>query len=145
MQGYKEIIMRNLMCLILLIPSLSFAASGSYWKCITKDISGKWWSSNSAYQKRAINLTFDACKKESRFPKTCKTASNACEHYINGVSITPAWRCTALDKEAQSWESIYYNHKDDAAIAAKDYCKSRSSVPDTCYVNMVTCVNVNNI
>ncbi len=59
------------------------------------------------------------------------------------MSTTPMWICTALDFTAEPWQSNLYPHRDDAALAAKDYCKQNSNVPDTCYINMVTCRNLN--
>lgn len=51
------------------------------------------------------------------------------------------WRCTAIDITAQPWESNFYSNRDDAALAAQAYCKENSTLPATCYINMVTCAN----
>ncbi|HHX8387406.1 TPA: hypothetical protein ACVO2F_000213 [Legionella pneumophila] len=116
---------------------------GSYWKCVTYDKANKAWTAQNSYRKVAINVAFAACKKESQLPATCKTSISNCEGFINGVSTRPMWRCTAIDITAQPWESNFYSNRDDAALAAQAYCKENSTLPATCYINMVTCANKN--
>jgi hypothetical protein len=130
--------------LMLGIPTWVFSNStGSYWQCTTHDNTNKTWVAINNYQKMALNIAFDVCKKESQFPKTCKTSNRDCEGFINGVSTKPYWHCTALDQTAAPWQSDYYSDRDDAALGAKAFCKNYSSVPDTCYVNFITCININ--
>jgi hypothetical protein len=62
---------------------------------------------------------------------------------MNGVSTRPMWRCTAFDQMVKSWPSNTYTHRDDAAIAAKAYCEQGSAFPDTCFINLMTCKNMN--
>lgn len=128
------------------IPSRLYCPNdekGSYWKCVTYDKANKAWTAQSSYRKVAINVAFAACKKESQLPATCKTSISNCEGFINGVSTRPMWRCTAIDITAQPWESNFYSNRDDAALAAQAYCKENSTLPATCYINMVTCANKN--
>lgn len=112
---------------------------GSYWRCTTLDSVSKEWTSTNTYQKLALNLAFAQCKKESTVPSSCKTSAADCEGFNMGRSTRTMWRCTALDQPAQAWRSIYYAHRDDAALAAKAFCRQESSVPDTCSINMITC------
>lgn len=117
--------------------------NGDYWICKTHDNANIEWTVKNAYQKIALNLAFNACKKQSKNPKSCKVLDEECEGFHLGVSTKPMWRCTALDTQAKAWHSNYYINKDDAAIAAKNYCKSKSDIPETCYVNLITCININ--
>lgn len=132
--------------LLFFLMSLSTAYANSpndFWRCLAKDNEMHQWQFESAYQREAINRAFDACKKQSSTPKTCHTAREMCEYFSNGQSTRPLWRCLALDQMAKSWSSNLYPNRDDAAIAAKAYCKDKSAMPDSCYVNLLTCKNVN--
>lgn len=127
--------------LLLVCQTASALPLNSYWQCLTQDRTNQSWSAKSIYQKAALNLAFARCKKESQYPETCKTAVSNCEGFNQNLSLKPMWQCTALDKVAVAWQSNFYAHRDDAALGAKEFCKNKSSVPDTCYINMVTCVN----
>ncbi|RUR12946.1 hypothetical protein [Legionella sp. km772] len=132
--------------LTMFLPFLSFASpdeNQDYWVCKTHDNNNVEWTVKNKYQKIALNLSFDACKKQSKNPNTCKTSSNDCEGFHLGLSTKPYWRCTALDKKSGVWKSNYYPNRDDAYMAAKDYCKSKSQAPETCYVHVLTCTNIN--
>lgn len=120
-----------------------FDPNSNYWYCSASDAEDKEWTVTSGYELAAINKAFDACKKESRMPATCKVAKENCEVFVNGLSTRPMWRCTALDQTAQPWRSNVYSQRDDAALAAKAYCQDESSLPDTCYINLITCRNLN--
>lgn len=113
------------------------------WRCTAHDAANKEWIINSGYEITAINRAFDACKKESTLPSSCKTSKESCEVFVNGVSTRPMWRCIALDQTAKEWSSNVYSQRDDAALAAKAYCRQSSSVPDTCYINLIACKNLN--
>ncbi len=114
----------------------------SYWQCTTHDSANKQWSVRNIYRKVALNLAFGQCKKESQNPASCKASIDDCEGFNQGMSTRPVWRCTALDQTAEYWQSNFYIHRDDAALAAQAYCRKKSVVPDTCYINVVTCVNI---
>lgn len=114
-----------------------------YWQCITIDSTNKQWIAQNYYKKVAQNNSSAQCKQQSLTPASCRTPLSQCERYIHGFNISPMWVCTALDFQAIAWRSNEYTLRDDAALAAKDYCREKSSVPATCYVNMVTCVNKN--
>jgi hypothetical protein len=118
-------------------------ASPDHWKCSVTDMANKTWTVDHQYQRSAINMALDACKKQSTTPGSCKAAKEACELFINGKSNRASWQCTALDQAAKPWVSNTYSQRADAAIAAKDYCKENSSAPGSCYVNLVTCKNLN--
>ncbi|KTC69298.1 hypothetical protein Lbir_2037 [Legionella birminghamensis] len=113
------------------------------WECRAQDQTKKQWLGISNYELTALNKAFDACKKESQFPLSCKISRSNCDGYVNGNSISPLWQCTAMDSDAQPWLSVYFRHRDDAVFSAKDYCRGHSNVPETCYVNIVTCKNIN--
>jgi hypothetical protein len=115
----------------------------NYWRCIAHDDENKEWIAKSSFELAAINKAYDACKKQSNIPSSCKTAKETCEVFMNGVSTRPMWRCTAFDQMAKSWPSNTYTHRDDAAIAAKAYCEQGSAFPDTCFINLMTCKNMN--
>ncbi|WP_133127790.1 hypothetical protein [Legionella nagasakiensis] len=115
----------------------------SYWQCSAYDQENNQWIAKSPYERTAINKAYDACKKQSRAPKTCKTAKESCDAIVKGRNIRPMWRCTALDSMAKAWMSDIYRHRDDAALGAKAYCQQRSTVPASCYINLLTCKNLN--
>ncbi len=117
-------------------------ANGAYWQCTTFDASNKQWQAQSPYKKIALNVAFASCKKESTAPLSCKAPQTRCEQLIAGISIKPMWVCTALDRTAVPWRSDLYSQRDDAALAAKAYCREKSIVPETCYINLVTCTVV---
>ncbi|KTD68138.1 MULTISPECIES: hypothetical protein [Legionella] len=133
--------------LILGVSVSSFAEpiAGSYWQCSAHDATQTQWTSENIYQKMALNLSYAACKKGSKAPATCRTAKAGCIQFINGVNVMPMWQCTAFDREASAWRSNLYPTRDDAALAANAYCRQKSSVPYTCYINVVTCMNKNEI
>lgn len=133
--------------LLICLSTAGFSAPAmnktNYWKCVTHDKANKQWTARSPYRKVAINVAFSACKKESVVPATCKTSASSCEGFVDGISTRPMWHCTAIDMAAQPWESNYYSNRDDAALAAQAFCKENSTLPATCYINMVTCMNMN--
>lgn len=132
--------------LSMILPSLIWAdtlSSSSYWQCSAHDSTDKQWVAKSVYERAATNQAYDGCKKQSTNPTSCKIAKEFCEYFANGKSNRPMWQCTALDLMAKPWVSNTYSQRDDAAIAAKAYCQEQSSMPDTCYINLLTCKNLN--
>ncbi|CEG56836.1 hypothetical protein [Legionella fallonii] len=123
--------------------SAPIAEKINFWQCTTHDNANQQWTARNIYQKMALNIAFAECKKGSQTPASCKASKEDCEEFNQGMSIKPEWRCTALDQTAEPWQSNFYRHRDDAALAAQAYCKEKSVVPDTCYINLVTCVNLN--
>ncbi|KTD08266.1 hypothetical protein [Legionella jamestowniensis] len=115
----------------------------SYWKCTAYDAENRSWVGHSDYQITSINRAFDACKKQSRVPATCKTSKEDCEAIVNGMTTRPMWRCLALDLAAVPWFSNIYENATDAAMAAKSFCQANSALPETCYVYLFTCRNLN--
>jgi hypothetical protein len=114
-----------------------------YWQCTTMDSEDQQWVATNTYKRAAANIAYSSCKKQSRTPTTCKASKEACEHIINGLTDKPLWQCTALDQLAKPWSSDIYTQRYDAALAAKAYCQENSTVPGTCYINLLTCVNKN--
>lgn len=145
-QQYKVSCFKIGLLVIACIPQLVFSKSvnkDDYWQCSTHDNAHLEWLATSAYQKAALNTAFASCKKQSQAPSSCKSSNEDCELFHNGQTTKPFWHCVALDTDAARWPSNYYTNKDDAAIAAKAFCKSESNNPDSCYVNMLTCININ--
>ncbi|MGL6028618.1 MAG: hypothetical protein ACRC0B_00585 [Legionella sp.] len=131
------------LALLMLIPLSSMAMDNTtFWRCSTTDGNNRTWHASNFYQKMALNHAFDACKKESETPLSCKTSLQDCEGFNQGLSTRPRWRCTALDYDALPWQSNAYSQRLDAALAAKAYCKSNSAIPDSCYINLITCRNM---
>ncbi len=134
----------RLMLLLTVLPALSWSAlfpNSSYWQCVTQDQTKRTWSASSGYQKTAYNLAIAACKKESTVPMSCMAHHTSCTAFNQSLNQRAQWRCTALDVNADPWISNYYANPDDAALAAKAFCQDNSTVPGSCYINMVTCTN----
>lgn len=119
------------------------APDSNFWRCSAYDAENLEWVIESGYKLTAINKAFDDCKKQSKFPKSCKVAKDTCELFVNGITTRPMFQCTALDRLARRWLSSIYYHPDEAAFAAKAHCQQNSSLPETCYVYMLTCRNLN--
>ena len=139
--------MKNI-CLIALKPLflcllVSSLHAETVWQCVTRDNSNEEWQGSGSYKRSALNHSFEACKKASKNPQTCKTADSACESYIDGLPTRAMWQCKALDQMAVLWVSNPYEKAEDAALAAKAYCQEKSAVPATCYVNLLMCKNLN--
>ncbi|RUQ89505.1 hypothetical protein [Legionella septentrionalis] len=118
-------------------------AEGNLWQCSAFDREDKQWVAKAPYEQMALNKAFEACKKHSREPRTCKTAKEYCEANIKGLNSRPMWQCTAVDRMAKAWLGDFFPRGIDAAMGAKTFCIQHSAVPDTCYVNLVTCKNTN--
>lgn len=131
------------LCLGFIAVYCSYAQAATYWQCSVYDGAGKQWMVQSSYQLAAINRAFDACKKQSQHPATCKSSKEDCDAFVNGRSTRPLWQCTALDHTGTPWPSNLYPQRDDAALAAKAFCQHNNGSPDTCYVNLITCKNIN--
>jgi hypothetical protein len=123
-------------------PAFSATAEGD-WECVVRDTTNKEWVGKSNYQRSAMNHAFESCKKESQHPSTCKTPNDYCNALTNGLSTRPMWRCSAYDSKAKSWRGTIYPERDEAALAAKAYCQDQSDCPDSCYINLLTCKNIN--
>lgn len=140
--------MRSIISIIsfFILPSYAVAITVidlNYWKCTAIDAEHKEWEGHSDYQLASINKAFEACKRESQAPTSCKTSKQHCELIVNGMTTRPIWRCMALDEAASLWYSTTYNHAGDALLAAKAYCQANSALPDTCYVYNFNCRNLN--
>ena len=138
--------MKHLLWLILFPLTLfahPLAGTADSWTCHAEDSTNKQWAGAGSFERVATNKAIEDCKKQSEFPATCKTSKESCEAFINGATTRPMWRCTALDQFSKVWRSAIYTHRDDAALGAKDYCKENSSMPDTCYINLMMCHNLN--
>lgn len=113
------------------------------WQCISTDSDYNEWKGEGSYQRNALNSAYDLCKKQSKNPVSCKVSSENCDSFIGSVSTSPLWQCSALDKMAMVWKSEMYRKADDAALAAKAFCQERSALPETCYINLLFCKNLN--
>lgn len=135
-------LMTSLFCCTL-VYAVSAWDKTSYWQCTIRDGANNQWTSKNSYQKSALTIAYDACKKQSKAPLTCKASISDCELFNKELSTKPSWRCTALDMNAQGWWGHSYAQGDDAALEAKANCRQKSAIPDTCYTNMVTCTSYN--
>lgn len=126
----------------LLTSQLLIAAPETSWFCTSRDVDKKTWSIKHSYQKPAIALALDACKKQSRVPKSCKLLESECDFFVNGISTKPIWQCEALDERAAPWPGKLHPDLDTAALSAKANCKENSSVPESCYIHPFTCTNI---
>lgn len=113
------------------------------WECIAQDNYYQEWKIRNSQQQMAINQALETCKQNSREPESCKVSKENCESFLNGLSTRPRWRCVALDDMAHKWKSNEYPLRDDAAIAALDYCKQESASAQSCYINLLMCRNLN--
>lgn len=118
-------------------------AYDDYWQCTAFDGAKHQWVIKNAYERVAENKALEACKKQSPVPSTCKIIKNNCDYFANGLSTKPFWQCTALDQMSKLWLSDFFNNRDEAAMNAKALCQKESGMPDTCYVNLLTCKNLN--
>ncbi len=119
--------------------------TNNYWECRAHDSTDKEWIARGTYDRVTINDAFSACKKQSASPSTCHAPKEACEVFINGRTTRPMWRCTSLDQLSKVWRSGIYNQRNDAALAAKAHCHQHSAMPDTCYINLLMCKNLNEL
>jgi hypothetical protein len=135
-----------LMCIITIAN-----ANTNSWQCTSLDADNQFWVAKHNYQKSAINRALGMCKKQSKVPGTCKISPEMCEgSQITGkfkspldISSKAMWQCTALDHNADIWKSNFYANRDHAALGSLIFCRSKSKVPYTCYINLLTCNNIN--
>lgn len=116
--------------------------NNSYWLCKAYDSDNNQWIAKSPYKRMALNSAYGDCKKESNVPQSCQAANEHCEDIIKGVVNHPKWQCTALDQMANTWVGDTYTSRDQAVTGAKAYCEKHSAMPDSCYVNLLTCKNL---
>lgn len=126
-----------------LFAAVVLHGENDYWKCVVSDAEHKQYAAQSAYKRTALNKAYDDCKKTSQHPASCKAAIENCEAFIDGLTTRPMWQCVALDFYANPFVSNIYRHKYDAAFAAQAYCRDNSEYPDSCYINLITCGNLN--
>lgn len=110
----------------------------STWLCSAFDSNKIRWQAQHEHRMEAARQATLACRRDSSHPATCTQAYQDCQKTDIDINA-PAWVCIAVDASAQSWHSNPYPNQADAAIAAQDYCKSKSTVPDTCFVNTISC------
>ena len=118
-------------------------ADDSYWQCRAHDTQGNQWVVNNLYEQVATNKAFEACKKQSDAPTSCKALKDNCDYFSNGLSTRPMWRCMALDLMSKIWKNDPRANRDEAALEAEAICKQHSPMPETCYINLMTCKNLN--
>lgn len=135
----------NFLYMLLIVSHSSFAMElySDSWKCTAYDSQNYQWENEQTYQLSALNRALESCKKESQVPFSCTVNKDECENFLNGRSTRPAWRCTALDATATFWSSPIFRNAEEASLKVKALCKEQSAVPETCYVNLLTCRNIN--
>lgn len=137
----------NAIALILISSTLSHAASNP-WQCSSQDSTNITWIAKHTYQKTAINRALGLCKKQSQYPETCKVNMELCKggspihSVLQPTPVKTMWQCSALDFNADPWRSNFYSTREKAAIGSLIFCRTKSKVPDTCYLNTITCRNV---
>lgn len=132
----------SLLLCMLLLPVTLFSATDTpgTWQCAVHDTSRLQWTVESPYRLTALNKAMEACRKESQNPGSCHTSNQDCDQIVRGFSTRPEWQCVALDDFANPWHSNRnYRVRDDAALAALDYCKAKSAIPKTCYTYVFMC------
>lgn len=112
-----------------------------FFECQLSDDKNIFWKSSSVFEKKALNTVLDHCKKESINPDSCLKKNIICQEFSNSINTRPLWECTALDANAREWLGKADTAIDDAIFHAKAKCKSKSTVPETCYVYAVGCLN----
>jgi hypothetical protein len=126
---------------IIMLPMIAFASET--FECTAVDATHHAWQGSDFYKKSAINQALSLCKKGSPSPKTCQVTAESCELFINGESTRPIYQCTALDSAGTPFVSQAYPKRDDAALGALGFCKNNSPMAESCYINMLTCQNLN--
>lgn len=134
--------MRSLFIVVFVMIAPCVSAN-EQWECRSHDSENLQWVAKNNYQRAATTDAFDACKKQSAYPNSCKTEKDNCELFVDGLTTRPMWQCTALDQLSKVWRSTIYRHRDEAAMAAKSNCHHHSGMPDTCYINLLMCQNLN--
>ena len=131
-----------LMLLLLCIIEPGWADDG-YWECAAQDAEQKQWVIKSPYERVASTKAFEACKKQSIAPISCKIPKENCDYFSNGLNTHPMWRCLALDQMSKLWRSEIHTNRDEAALESKAFCQQHSPMPESCYINLMTCKNLN--
>lgn len=129
--------------ILIFLAVTSYANADEQWECRAHDSVNLQWVAKGDYQRIAATDALNACKKQSAYPNACKAEKEDCQLFVNGITTRPMWQCKALDQLSKVWPSTIYKHRDDAAIAAKSYCRHHSAMPDTCYINLLMCRNLN--
>lgn len=130
--------------ILISITGLNFASSNE-WHCLIIDSDNKPYEASSDYKQTALNRAFEACKKNSQDPATCKLAQSRCVggNQVNGSpDIQQVWRCSALDNQAVLWKAESSAGPDRALLRAKARCMRESPVPLTCYAYHMFCKNI---
>lgn len=130
----------TLMISILLLIKPLWADESNLWQCTASDSESKQWVVRNRYERAAISKAFDACKKQSHVPISCKIDPGVCKGFDHEGSVSTSWQCTALDQNAKPWVGHADTSQDDAALAAQAICHKNSPVPDSCYINLLTCL-----
>ena len=123
--------------------------NNSYWQCTAHDKLKKECKGTNTYERVASSKAFEACKKESSIPMSCKTDKDYCYYFTEGttnpkrdIENRSMWHCSAIDQQAKYWVSNLYSNQDEAVLAAKSLCQKHSPIPDSCYVNLITCKKI---
>ena len=137
--------MKRKLLIILSLALYFFAFSPSYaeedqWQCVSMDYSEKKWIGFAAFQRAARQKALDSCKKNSVYPKSCILVKASClSPFSYKGKPDGLWVCTALDRNGSPWKSDGKIDRIASALAARAYCRAKSSIPYTCYINTVTC------
>ena len=112
-------------------------------RCTVSDSEGRGWTANSPYARVAINKAIEACKSESHDPRSCQAPIDSCQIAIQDIAPDKGlWQCSAMDLMAKTWINTPHPDRDEAAISAKINCQKYSGMPESCYINLMTCKNL---
>ena len=152
----REKIMKSIVILFFIFASTILwaeenDADNNYWQCHAEDSKQTNWIVKNKYKLVASNKALEECKKESEKPLSCGVNDDDC-NYISANdddeqtkpnNKNELWKCTALDKNSEEWDNVPNNSRDEAAINAKINCQNQSKDSDSCYINLLTCKNIN--
>lgn len=128
--------------LLMLIITPSWGEEPVVWHCTATDQQQRFWTIDTPYEKVSQMKVLDRCRKESAVPTSCQVSHTTCDMTLHGVTQRPLWQCTAIDRKAHAWKSTVFSQQYEAVAAAKADCHNQSTVPLSCYVNLMTCVNL---
>lgn len=129
--------------LLLNLPMLALAERSENWDCYIKDANNLVWKAQSSYKRQSVNKVKDLCKKASQNPLSCTVKQVQCESIFKGYAFAPLWQCTGIDRIGAGFRGSKSQNRDTAAINARSRCVLESTLPFTCYVNTITCNNLN--
>jgi len=124
----------------LIVMTLAVAAdaeelTGEYWSCKGMDSSASTYTANAKFERQAITRALENCKKDSKYPISCKATPDMCQVF----NPTTTWRCAAFDNNGGNWHGEYVSSREGAISSAARSCHALSFTPSTCTVHVIAC------